>query len=85
MGYREKNTRIHVYSLFESGITTIDVPNDALVKFREMIQRATDKWPDAPDYIKHFADIITNGAPMQDYFDNPNLSGPIKSNSSDKA
>lgn len=76
---------IRTYKLFESNITTIDIHADSMEAFKEMVQRATQCWPDAPAEIKHFADEITNGAPMQDYFKNPHLSGPVKSNNSDKA
>lgn len=36
-------------------------------KFAELIQRGANLWPDAPGYIKEFADIITNGAVIQEY------------------
>lgn len=71
----QPNVRIEVFKLHESNITTIDVPDVHIKAFREMVQRATNLWPDAPPEIKHFADIITTGKPMQDYFVNPNLAG----------
>lgn len=41
-------------------------------KFKELVQRATNLWPDAPPEIKQFADQVTNGdwmtgAALQDY------------------
>jgi molybdenum cofactor biosynthesis enzyme MoaA len=36
-------------------------------RFQEVWQRGTNLWPDAPDFIKKAADIITSGKIMQDY------------------
>lgn len=36
-------------------------------EFNELVQRATNNWPDASNEIKKFADLITNGKLMQDY------------------
>ena len=38
----------------------VRVTDDSRIKFRELVQRATNLWPDAPQEIKEFADIITN-------------------------
>lgn len=54
------------------------------LKIAEILQRACDKWPDAPPEVKWLADMITNGMPMQDYFLNSNLAGKVKPNQSDK-
>lgn len=60
--------KIDVWRLDASKVTAIEVPDKLLPIFRVMIHRAVNLWPDAPPEIKHFADIITNGKPMQDYF-----------------
>ena len=36
--------------------------------FQELIQRGANLWPDAPPEIKEFADLVTNGTVMQDYY-----------------
>lgn len=36
--------------------------------FQELIQRGANLWPDAPPEIKDFADLVTNGKVMQDYY-----------------
>ena len=36
--------------------------------FKELVQRATNLWPDAPPAIKEFADVITSGNALQDYY-----------------
>jgi hypothetical protein len=35
--------------------------------FQELVQRATNLWPDAPPIVKEFADVITTGHILQDY------------------
>lgn len=37
-------------------------------KFKELVQRATNLWPDAPPTVKEFADVITSGNSLQDYY-----------------
>lgn len=76
--------RITLGTLDETQAVAIDVPYHLLDDFRQLVQRGTNLWPDAPAHIKHFADIITNGKPMQDYFANPNLAGTVKANPADK-
>jgi len=36
--------------------------------FQQLIQRGANLWPDAPPEIKEFADLVTNGKVMQDYY-----------------
>ena len=43
----------------------------SIASFKELVQRATNLWPDASKEIKEFADIITNGKVTQDYQDRP--------------
>ena len=40
---------------------------ESIEAFKELVQRATNLWPDAPPEIKRFADQVTNGAVLQDY------------------
>lgn len=53
----------------------INVSKEHVRVFQELVQRATNLWPDAPAEVKQFADIITNGQPMQNYLTNPHLAG----------
>ena len=47
---------------------TVIIDGKSGKNFRELVQRATNLWPDAPAEIKEFADQITNnGWVMQDY------------------
>lgn len=73
---------IHVYTQGASASNVtgyeINVSSESLEAFKEMVQRATNLWPDAPMEIKTFSDIITNGQPMQNYLTNPHLSGKAK-------
>lgn len=67
---------IHVF--VKPGIESsfeINVSSHSGKVFKEMVQRACNLWPDAPAEIKEFADIITNGQPMQNYMAHPHLSG----------
>jgi hypothetical protein len=53
---------------FESGMIKILVHPDSKPEFLELVQRATNLWPDASPDIKEFADLVTNeGKLMQDY------------------
>jgi hypothetical protein len=48
-------------------VIVIDDPK-SIQRFKELVQRATNLWPDAPASIKEFADIVTNnGVILQDY------------------
>lgn len=48
---------------------SIHIPTDLAWKhFQELIQRGANLWPDAPPEIKEFADLVTNGKVMQDYY-----------------
>lgn len=73
-----------IYRMNNLGAMAIDIPDSLMPFFKELVQRGTNLWPDAPAEIKHFADRITNGAPMQDYFKNPNLAGKGKPLNADK-
>lgn len=39
--------------------------------FKEMVARACNVWPDAPDCIKEFHDILIHGHALQDYYAQP--------------
>ena len=49
------------------GITVVIDTDRDLKSFVELVQRATNLWPDATPAIKEFADEITNGKVFQDY------------------
>ncbi len=40
---------------------------ESLKQFKELVQRATNLWPDAHPDIKDFADLVTNEKIFQDY------------------
>jgi hypothetical protein len=48
--------------------TVIVVSPSSQQMFQELVQRATNLWPDAPPEIKEFADVITNGHVLQNYW-----------------
>lgn len=48
--------------------TVIVVSQTHQALFQELVQRATNLWPDAPPEIKEFADVITNGHVLQNYW-----------------
>lgn len=39
----------------------------SIARFKELIQRGANLWPDAHPEIKETADLITNGQILQDY------------------
>ncbi len=46
----------------------IFVPKEFVEAFKQLVQRATNTWPDAPPEIKEFADMICEGKVLQDYY-----------------
>jgi len=46
----------------------IHIDDENWKSFQELIQRGANLWPDAPPEIKEFADLVTNGKVMQDYY-----------------
>ncbi len=44
--------------------------------FQELVQRGINLWPDAPPQIKEFADLVTSGQIMQDYYKQVNITRP---------
>lgn len=55
-----------------NGFIIVVEGKESLDNFKELVNRATNLWPDAPAEIKIFADIITNSdwhpqGPLQDY------------------
>lgn len=57
-------------------VITID-SQESFKFFQELVQRATNLWPDAPAEIKEFADKITNdGRVLQDYNHESNHHAP---------
>ena len=61
-----RTPQIHV-TQFITGAYEIHVPPGLGEEFRELVQRATNLWPDASPAIKAFADQVTSGKLMQDY------------------
>lgn len=60
-----------------SGSVGIDVPSWHMEKFKELIYRGANLWPDAPPAIKEFADRICNdGVVMQDYYQQAGVKAP---------
>jgi len=47
---------------------------EAVGAFKELVQRGSNLWPDAPPVIKEFADVITTGSVQQDYWAQANIS-----------
>ncbi len=53
----------------KSGIIAIIVADDGdIIHFKELVQRGANLWPDAPPSIKEFADLVTGGEVLQDYY-----------------
>lgn len=77
-------SNILVNKLREKNGCLIHVPTESLQMFQQLIHRGANLWPDAPAEIKEFADVITNGYAMQDYFGNPHLAGKGKPLNADK-
>lgn len=50
---------ITVKSIADSIVIIVD-GDDSCKNFKELVQRATNLWPDAQPEIKEFADLITN-------------------------
>jgi hypothetical protein len=46
---------------------SITIEGDDIEKFKELVQRGSNLWPDAPASIKEFADQVTTGTVLQDY------------------
>lgn len=62
------NPHIALIDSYETVTGYTVVINEASIdKFKELVQRATNLWPDAPPEIKEFADLITNGKVLQNY------------------
>lgn len=52
----------------DTAVLNLYIREEHFAKFKELIQRGANLWPDAPPYIKELADIITNdGTIQQDY------------------
>lgn len=57
---------IVVKEIAQDGFVII-IDGSSIWKFKQLVQRATNLWPDAPPEIKEFADLITSGRILQDY------------------
>ena len=49
------------------GAINVEIRPEALNDFKELVRRATNTWPDAPQNIHEFSDIIRVGHIQQDY------------------
>ena len=59
---------IDVFQNFSGiGGVRIFIMGDSIPHFRELVQRGSNLWPDAPPEIKELADLITIGKIQQDY------------------
>jgi hypothetical protein len=62
---------IEVRRLTEDGLMVLVDGDESMGKFKELVQRATNLWPDASPEIKEFADAVTNSdwhpKPLQNY------------------
>jgi hypothetical protein len=57
---------IEVYTTPHLQTIVIDSPQ-SIARFKELVQRGANLWPDAPAEIKETADLITSGQILQDY------------------
>jgi mannose/fructose/N-acetylgalactosamine-specific phosphotransferase system component IIB len=57
-------------------IASIAIDGEDWEKFKELVQRGSNLWPDAPPSIKVFADQVTNNKVMQDYYKQTNVPNP---------
>jgi hypothetical protein len=62
---------IHVKQITKDGFVIVIDGSLSIKRFKEIVHRATNLWPDAPAEVKRFADAITNSdwhlGPLQDY------------------
>ena len=54
----------------------LTVGPENVAEFKKLIQRGANLWPDTSPQIKAFADQITNGKILQDYYAQANLIPP---------
>lgn len=62
---------IEAAHIVKNGFILVIEGKESLDNFKELVNRATNLWPDAPPEIKEFADLVTNWdwhkGPLQDY------------------
>ena len=58
---------ITTHLIKDSEAITIIIDGKSIQRFKELVQRGSNLWPDAHPEIKEFADLITNGSILQDY------------------
>lgn len=44
------------------------IDSESIVEFQNLIHRGVNLFPDASPEVKEFADVITNGFALQDYY-----------------
>ena len=57
-------------------VIVIDGP-ESISRFKDLVQRGANLFPDAHPEIKTFADLVTSGKVLQDYYSAVNLSAPV--------
>jgi hypothetical protein len=57
---------IEVKIVADSLVVFVDTP-ESVAKFKQLVQRATNLWPDADPEIKEFADLVTNADIVKQY------------------
>lgn len=76
------NTHIDVATPYEYNSKqipgTVGIPYALWPQFQELVQRGANLWPDASPAIKEFADRVTNGKVMQDYYSDQLAKGDAK-------
>jgi hypothetical protein len=55
----------------------VSIPPHLWPQFQQLVQRGANLWPDAPPEIKEFADKVTVGQVLQDYFAQANVPKPL--------
>jgi hypothetical protein len=58
---------IEVYKSHNNDLVTIILTDASVARFKQLVQRGTNLWPDAHPEIKEVADILTTGQILQDY------------------
>lgn len=48
--------------------TYIEVPEELMIPFKQLINKALNTYPDAHPALKEFGDLLTHGKVLQDYY-----------------
>lgn len=65
----ERNRVTYMIEIYSSpNLQTIVIDSaQSIARFKELIQRGSNLWPDAHHEIKETADLLTSGQILQDY------------------